>query len=426
MTRDELIAKMEQTLSTMTKNKRVKDKILLNEVPDEMMSFAVVFNEFINDVDECRDFIESIITGDLDADPPCRTNYLASPLKELHSQLISMSVNIKDLYSGKMVSKLYYPGELFENYNKLITLVTNLMKGNDQTDSQNVSSWTYHQVLAAVNQLTTMVLQYNDEGMLVFANVTAKNALNEIEQLPETDKPLKNDLLSYLGKFTNIIKRIKPHEFFGTRFPVKAELMDKKTDRWYSIHTDIAKLTDGKLGVIHMIDDISEWKYNEQELKNEASLDPMTSAFTRKIGEKIFQEMIAARKTSDNCVGFADLDGLKHINDNYGHTEGDFALKTVATVLMSAVRDTDRVIRYGGDEFLILFKDCTEDAAENIIYRMYEQLDDINQSIDKPYEIQFSTGLAHINENMDDMQDIIDIIDSKMYNNKLSRKEKRK
>ena len=416
---------MEKILSSMMRGKRVRDLITISNVPEELKSFTEAFNKFVGDIVECQDFTDSLVNGNIDTDPPSRSNYAAGPLKELHSQLISMSVNIKDLCSGKMVSKLYYPGELFDNYNKLISMVIDMMKENDKVNNQAVSSWTYHQVLSAINQLTTMVLQYDDKGKLVFANMTAQNKLQDISQLPKVDKPLENDLITYLAKFTKIINRIKPHETFDSRFPVKTEIQDKKTDRWYSVLTDMAHLTDGRIGVIHMIDDISEWKYNEQELKNEASLDPLTSAYTRKVGNKRFQEMIINRKSSDNCVGFVDMDGLKKINDNYGHTEGDFAIKTVATVLMSKVRDSDWVIRYGGDEFLILFQNCKEPDAELVISRMYEQLDDLNKSMNKPYEIQFSAGLTYIEDDMDDMQAIIDIIDEKMYNNKIKRKQNR-
>lgn len=423
MTNDELITKIEQMLKSMAKGKKVTDLVAIDDVPDEMRLLAESFNKLAVDVAECQDFVNSITDGDFEAPTPSRANYLAGPLKELHSQLLSLSLNMKELNEGKMVSKLYYPGQLYNNYNDLITMVSGLMEGNDQPENHNVSSWKYHQVLSAVNQLTTMVVQYDDTGCLVFANLTAKKMLNDIEKLPRIDKPKPDDLLSYLGKFTNIIKRIKPHDFFGSRFPVMTEVYDKKTGIWYSIHTDVARLTDGRTGVIHMIDDISEWKYNEEELRNAASLDPLTSAYTRKVGDKRFQEMIDQRKASNNCVGFVDLDGLKQINDNYGHTEGDFALKAVSSILMSTIRDTDWVVRYGGDEFLILFKDCTESSANNIISRMYDQLDDINSSINKPYEIQFSTGLSHIDEDMDSIQQVIDIVDEKMYKNKVDRKK---
>lgn len=423
MTKDELIRKIEQMLTSVTKGEKVTDLIPLEDVPDEMQSLAEIFNKFAVDLAECQDFVDAINEGDLEAEPPSRANYMSGPIKELHSQLLSLSLNIKELNEGKMVSKLYYPGELYTNYNELITMVSGLMEGKEQPENNNVSSWKYHQVLSAVNQLTTMVVQYDDTGRLVFANMTAKNKLNDVEVLPYTDKPRPNDLLSYLGKFTSIIKRLKPHDLFGSRFPVTAEVHDRKTDIWYSIHTDVARLTDGRIGVIHMIDDISEWKYNEEELRTAASLDPLTSAYTRKVGDKRFQDMIDQRHVSDNCVGFVDLDGLKQINDNYGHTEGDFAIKAVASILMSTIRDTDWVVRYGGDEFLILFKDCTEPGAAKIIARMYDQLNDINNSINKPYEIQFSAGLTHIDKDMDNIQMIVDIVDEKMYKNKIKRKK---
>lgn len=421
---DELLKQIEQTLSDALKGKKVTNQLKVEDFPEDMRAVGELFNTFINDVSECKEFINDIVNGNLDVQPPSRQNFIAGPLKELHSQLISMSVNIKDLTDGKMVSKLYYPGTMFENYNKLIDLISGLLKGSIENTPDTISSWRYHQVLSAINQLSTMVVQYDNKGKLVFANFTAKKNLAGIEQLPDNRIPEDDNLISYLGKFTSVINEMKPHEVFTRKFPVREELHDEKSDKWYSINTDISSQSDGTTGVIHMIDDISEWKYNEQELKNEASLDPLTSAYTRKVGNKKFQELINQRKTSCNCVGFVDMDGLKQINDNYGHTEGDFAIKTVATVLMSKVRETDWVVRYGGDEFLILFKDCKEEAARKIISRMYEQLDDINKSLKKPYSIQFSTGLIQIDSHMDDIQSVVNIIDEKMYQHKMERKSR--
>lgn len=426
MTKNEVILKIEQILKAMIGGKRSYELITIEDIPEDMVGFIEIFNKFIGDIVECQGFIDSLASGNLDAETPSRGNYASGSLKELHSQLISMSVNIKDLSEGKIVSKLYYPGELFENYNSLIATVSNLMNDENNNSTQGVSSWKYHQVLSAINQLNTMVVQYDNAGQLIFANLTAQKKLTGIDNLPKVDKPIENDLHSYLGKFTNIIKRMKHHEVFGSRFPVIVEIQDKKNDTWYSVHTDVAKLTDGTIGVIHMIDDITQWKYTEQELKNEASYDPLTSAYTRKVGNKKLQEMINLRKTQDNCVGFVDMDDLKRINDNYGHIEGDFAIKTVATILMSTVRDTDWVIRYGGDEFLILFENCTEEDAEKSIDRMYDQLEDLSKSIDKPYKIQFSIGHMYINEDMSSIQQVIDSVDEKMYQNKLERKQKLK
>lgn len=425
MTRDEAIVSAEQILSGMLKGKRIRELLPLDELPEDMKSFGQLFNTFVEDIVECQDFIDELVTGNLGAQTPSRSNYAAAPLKEIHSQLISMSTSMAHLNNGKMVNKLYHEGELFDNYNKLITMISDMLKDRDNYNSHAVSSWSYHRVLSAINQLTTMIVQYDDQGKLVFANVIAKEKLSDIELLPSDETPKHNNLLSYLGKFTPIINRLQPHEILNSRFPVTKEIHDKKNDAWYSIHTDVARLDDGTIGVIHMIDDISEWKYTEQELKNEASYDPLTSAYTRKVGDKKFKELIDHRKASDNCVGFIDMDGLKNINDNYGHTEGDFAIKTVATVLMSTVRDTDWVVRYGGDEFLILFKDCLEIDAQNIIDRMYEQLEDLNHSLKKPYEIQFSVGLTQIEDDMDSIQKIVDIVDEKMYQNKIERKSKR-
>src|SRR6185503_18280628 len=69
---------------------------------------------------------------------------------------------------------------------------------------------------------------------------------------------------------------------------------------------------------------------------------------------------LAGRKA---VVAMADIDHFKEINDAYGHQVGDISLQKVAHVLRSTVRASDRVYRYGGEEFVIVFLDCDADAG---------------------------------------------------------------
>ena len=93
-----------------------------------------------------------------------------------------------------------------------------------------------------------------------------------------------------------------------------------------------------------------------------------TDSLSRVMNRKYFDEKLS----SQNCLALviADIDLFKGINDNYGHQCGDEAIAAVASLLQSAVRSMDCVVRYGGDEFLISFKDITPDALEERLEQM--------------------------------------------------------
>ena len=103
----------------------------------------------------------------------------------------------------------------------------------------------------------------------------------------------------------------------------------------------------------------------EQQLKDELYRDPLTGIYNRRYYEEV------ARKTIGPAgVALMDVDDFKICNDTYGHYAGDMALKTVANAIQSCIRKSDLLIRYGGDEFLLVLPgipgDCLQTKLEQI------------------------------------------------------------
>ena len=72
-----------------------------------------------------------------------------------------------------------------------------------------------------------------------------------------------------------------------------------------------------------------------------------------------------------------DVDNFKNINDNYGHDVGDIVLQSIAQTVLSCVRKTDAVIRYGGDEFVIIFFNIPQDIFEKKLERIRHSVDSL-------------------------------------------------
>ena len=79
-----------------------------------------------------------------------------------------------------------------------------------------------------------------------------------------------------------------------------------------------------------------------------------------------------------------DVDGLKTINDNEGHEEGDKAIWTVATAIKKLVRGNDFLIRWGGDEFLVILPEHGRGVAKKRFYMLPAQIDEVRQSPNLP------------------------------------------
>lgn len=99
------------------------------------------------------------------------------------------------------------------------------------------------------------------------------------------------------------------------------------------------------------------------------------------------------------CAFVCDIDGLKRVNDNYGHAWGDELITAAGRVLKKAFRETDLVARVGGDEFYIIGFDCDLTAAEKLQQRVFSSIVNHNESIaDDVLKLSLSVGYCHVDE----------------------------
>jgi len=167
-------------------------------------------------------------------------------------------------------------------------------------------------------------------------------------------------------------------------------------------------------------------KRAEAELKLLASVDALTGAVNRRTALIILEKHIGqCRRTGGPltlCV--ADLDGLKLVNDAFGHSAGDDYIKRASSALVDAVRASDTVGRIGGDEFLVVFPDCKGDAARSIMEKVNRDL--AKEAKQLPYVPRLSWGISSLGELTEmeglDAQRRIDVLlelaDQRMYENK--------
>lgn len=161
-------------------------------------------------------------------------------------------------------------------------------------------------------------------------------------------------------------------------------------------------------------------------LKELALIDELTGLFNRRAFLNLSDNRIKLAKRKDKNVFllFCDLDGLKAINDEYGHKEGDLVLKEFADVLKNSFRESDIIARYAGDEFIILASNVREEDTEVILQRIYDNLSIKNQQMNKPYAVSASFGTILKKPNKETtLEEIVHEIDILMYAEKDKTKE---
>jgi diguanylate cyclase len=119
-----------------------------------------------------------------------------------------------------------------------------------------------------------------------------------------------------------------------------------------------------------------------QRTKRRAQLDPLTEAHNRFFLEEIRPQL--TQEQSSGSIVLIDVDGLKTINDTEGHEEGDKAIWTIATAIKKLVRGNDFLIRWGGDEFLVILPSMDEGVAKKRFYMLPARIDEVRQAPNLP------------------------------------------
>ena len=102
-----------------------------------------------------------------------------------------------------------------------------------------------------------------------------------------------------------------------------------------------------------------------EHLRESSLRDAMTGLYNRRFLEEYVTTLVATsqRRQSTFAVLMLDLDYFKQVNDTFGHEAGDKVIKTLADLLLKSVRGSDMVVRYGGEEFLIVLQDTNMETA---------------------------------------------------------------
>ena len=151
-------------------------------------------------------------------------------------------------------------------------------------------------------------------------------------------------------------------------------------------------------------------------------IDAVTNVFTRSFMHELLQGEVSRAERNNRPLSLlmADLDNFKQVNDRFGHLMGDYILSQVASILKACVRGSDYIVRYGGDEFLVLLPETDEKGAEVVRHRIQEKLAEWDQTHrigDNP--VTMSMGLYMHVSGQTGEHDVAEA-DTRMYAEKLA------
>lgn len=278
---------------------------------------------------------------------------------------------------------------------------------------------------AVLNSMDDVVIAFDQQGALLLSNPAAERVIGKnLENLPPEKWLDYYRLFADQGE-TPLSQPERPlmRAFKGetlSRLEVFAKTQAFPQGCWHSLHTGpLLDAQQQQIGALMVARDISELKALQQKLESMSLLDELTGLYNRRGFRHIAEQQmhLAGRNHQHLCLVYMDLDGMKSINDEFGHETGDQALQALAQVLQQTFRQTDVLARIGGDEFVALAIDA--DDQERLQKRLQEKLNLYNAQSAQPFQLRLSVGLRYTDPESDEtLEQLLSHADEEMYQQK--------
>lgn len=342
---------------------------------------------------EFNDCLANINKGKLDVQNVTRHNFLASGLKELNSIMRNIVWQAEQVASGDYNQRMDYLGDFSESFN---AMAQQLQEREDRLKEQA-------DALSQSMSLLQGIIDANSNWVLVTEAETG-DILYRNRAVSEyfVDNPFKAE------------DCIVIRDDFVTDHHTRTIKYSTASEKYYCV--DSYKIQwDNKKATVHFVENITSSELHHKNLVEIAYLDELTGTFNRRYCMDKIQELMD--KPMAFCLGMIDLNGLKFVNDNLGHLEGDNYLTAVVTAISESLRESDVVCRVGGDEFIVLLVGCPEEAAVmklNMVNDILKKADSTN------YHMSMSFGVLEVSKYTKyTREEILELSDQKMYDSLL-------
>lgn len=279
-------------------------------------------------------------------------------------------------------------------------------------------------------QLFAHVLNATDDGVLItdstgtiefvnkaFEKITGYNLTEVLGRNPSMLKSGEQDFEFYKDMWSTLNKGHSYKGIFVNR--------GKNNEKIYCDET-ITPLTNEKNNVTHYVSifrDLTTRILEEQKFREMVRFDGLTGALTRTAGELALEKAYMQHRSGNLPMSIAmlDVDHFKKVNDLWGHSTGDSVLKAIANTLIATLRANDSVIRWGGEEFLLIFGGCNLEQSLQLAERCRHAI--YNKEHGNVGRVTASLGIGELGAN-EALTDLIERVDQALYSAKNSGRNK--
>lgn len=324
---------------------------------------------------------------------------------------IAMGADSIKLADGKVHWMQWIGRAIFDDEHKLKEYQ---LVGRDITDLKRVEEAlraSEEKNNALLNAIPDLMLRINRQGICVDLRTKPDQALNlSMDYIGKNIAEFfSQDVASLMQSHIKALFRQRTSQVF------QFELQQGDNASQQEVRLVLA----GGNEVLAILRDITERTEIERQLQYLSIHDNLTGLYNRAYFAEEMQRLESGRDTIVGIV-VCDVDGLKIVNDNLGHSRGDELLKAASSVILQAFRGSDAVARIGGDEFAILLPNATKAAVEKACARLRKLVAEYNEA--KPeLLLSISVGAAIRSGETPDLAEVFQQADEAMYSDKLNR-----
>ena len=283
------------------------------------------------------------------------------------------------------------------------------------------------------NKLYENQKKYNTCNMMT---VPMKNDKKEVigvlqilnkKKSPETVLKLKEDFCTNIIDYTE--EDIETVTSLASQLAVLVDRIELNKKLLRNVSQTRTTLISFFNGMKQAMATIGEDILKEQEkFKEYATVDSLTGLMSRREGLAFLEKQLEFARFNGvkAVVCFIDINGLKYINDTYGHESGDELIKSISNIIKDNARGNDTIFRYGGDEFILLIYNIDKKTSEFVWKRIENQFNTFNEKAGKKFKLSAAHGFAEFDPNINQSPDeLIKLADAEMYINKRQMKAER-
>ncbi|MFW5983280.1 MAG: HD-GYP domain-containing protein [bacterium] len=342
---------------------------------------------------------------------------------ELFNDELSVLKNAERILENSNLGK----HELLQEYRKMVKQYKRLLKFASKII--NISDAQGRDLKKREMQIKN-ILNNSDQGFLTFGkDLIVKNeysleCINIFQQkiggmnilkLIESENKEQNQLFAEV--FNEVFQAAENKSLTTSleKLPDVIKINEKFINVKYNIIRTEESGDNEEINIMLVLTNITDKQKAEDKVAYLSFHDKLTGLYNRAYFDNIVQQLVS--QNSIIGVILADMNGLKLVNDVFGHESGDNLLQATANVLLSSCRNEDIVVRWGGDEFLVVLPGASKNACDRVAARIKEKCRENNEG---PIDISLALGTATTVSDSTEPYELVGIAENRMYNNKLS------